>query len=99
MLQVLDDGRLTDNKGRTANFKNSLIIMSSNLGSEMIQEMVDEQVDTDRDEQMEQVKTELLPLLRKALRPEFLNRIDETIVFTPLNREEIRSGIVFRSTC
>ena len=90
LLQVLDDGRLTDNKGRTANFKNSLIIMSSNLGSEMIQEMVDEQADTDRNEQMDQVKRELLPLLRKALRPEFLNRIDETIVFTPLNREEIR---------
>lgn len=90
LLQVLDDGRLTDNKGRVANFKHSLVIMTSNLGSQVIQEKIDQARGGNREEQMEAVRDELLPLLRKTLRPEFLNRIDETIVFTPLNQQEIR---------
>jgi ATP-dependent Clp protease ATP-binding subunit ClpB len=90
LLQVLDDGRLTDNKGRVANFTNCLIIMTSNLGSHVIQEKIDANSQMEREEQMDKVRAELLPLLRKTLRPEFINRIDETIVFTPLNRAEIR---------
>ena len=90
LLQVLDDGRLTDNKGRVANFKHALVIMTSNLGSHLIQEKIDQARIGSRDEQMEAIRNELLPLLRKNLRPEFLNRIDETIVFTPLNQQEIR---------
>ena len=90
LLQVLEDGRLTDNKGRVANFKNSLVIMTSNLGSQIIQEKIDISGNQRRDDQMEAVRSELLPLLRKTVRPEFLNRIDETIIFTPLNKTEIR---------
>ncbi len=89
LLQVLDDGRLTDNKGRTVNFKNTIIIMTSNLGSHLIQESM-EYIDPENQvEIMEDIRGKLLELLRKTIRPEFLNRIDETIVFTPLSRDDI----------
>lgn len=90
LLQVLDDGRLTDNKGRTVNFKNTIIIMTSNLGSEIIQQNY---VNMSRENEFavqEQTQNQLLDLLRKTIRPEFLNRIDETIVFTPLSKKAIK---------
>lgn len=88
LLQVLDDGRLTDNKGRTANFKNTIIIMTSNLGSSLIQEKLNNLSDKQRDALMPQLKDEMFEFLKKSLRPEFLNRIDEVIVFTPLSQNE-----------
>ena len=84
LLQVLDDGRLTDNKGRVVNFKNTLIILTSNLGSQLIRENAEKGVDT------ETTRNEVLELLRQTIRPEFLNRIDETIMFQPLNEKQIR---------
>ena len=93
LLQVLDDGRLTDNKGRTANFKNTIVIMTSNIGSHLIQERFGEVDGTNMDEIQAKTKLELFDLLKKSIRPEFLNRIDEVIMFTPLSREDIR-GIV-----
>ncbi|MCK9639127.1 MAG: ATP-dependent chaperone ClpB [Prolixibacteraceae bacterium] len=90
LLQVLDDGRLTDNKGRTVNFKNTIIIMTSNLGSHLIRERSEQMTDLNRREAMEDLQGELMDLLKQTIRPEFLNRIDEVIVFAPLNREEIR---------
>jgi len=90
LLQVLDDGRLTDNKGRTVNFKNTLIIMTSNLGSHLIQESFENLNADNLGMVMEQTRNQLLELLRKTIRPEFLNRIDETIVFTPLSRADIK---------
>ena len=92
LLQVLDDGRLTDNKGRVADFKNTIIIMTSNLGSSVIQEHFDKAEIID-DQVTEAAKTEVMGLLRKTIRPEFLNRIDEILMFKPLNKKEIR-GIV-----
>jgi len=89
LLQVLDDGRLTDNKGRVVNFKNTIIIMTSNIGSNIIQENFQELEDDNRDEIIAKTKNELFELLRKTIRPEFLNRIDEIIMFTPLTRDEI----------
>jgi len=89
LLQVLDDGRLTDNKGRVANFKNTIIILTSNLGSHIIQENFSGMDEGNEDEIMAKTKNEVFELLRKSLRPEFLNRIDETILFTPLSRENI----------
>lgn len=91
LLQVLDDGRLTDNKGRTANFKNTIIIMTSNIGSHLIQSNFEELNDLNRDEIIAKTKTQVYDLLRKTIRPEFLNRIDEVIMFQPLHREEIRA--------
>jgi len=90
LLQVLDDGRLTDNKGRTANFKNTIIIMTSNIGSHLIQERF-ENLEKDREEVIAQTKVEVFDLLKKTIRPEFLNRIDELIMFTPLDRDEVRA--------
>ncbi|OAQ42355.1 ATP-dependent chaperone ClpB [Pedobacter psychrophilus] len=90
LLQVLDDGHLTDNKGRMVNFKNTIIIMTSNIGSHLIQENFSLMVDENRDEVIAKTKNEVFELLKKSIRPEFLNRIDEIIMFTPLNREEIR---------
>lgn len=90
LLQVLDDGRLTDNKGRVVNFKNTIIIMTSNLGSAMIRERFEKINDNNKEELTEAVKTDVLELLKQTIRPEFLNRIDETIMFTPLNAQEIR---------
>jgi ATP-dependent Clp protease ATP-binding subunit ClpB len=89
LLQVLDDGRLTDNKGRTVNFKNTIIIMTSNLGSHLIQESFENLKPENQAVVLEQTRNQLLELLRKTIRPEFLNRIDETIVFTPLSRTDI----------
>ena len=93
LLQVLDDGRLTDNKGRTVNFKNTIIIMTSNLGSSLIRERLavnSRQSDhPEANSQLDKLRSELLELLKQTIKPEFLNRIDETIMFLPLNREEI----------
>lgn len=91
LLQVLDDGRLTDNKGRVANFKNTIIIMTSNLGSQIIQESYDKAVDPDSEELFERTKAEVMLQLKNSLRPEFLNRIDEVIMFTPLMKSQIES--------
>ncbi len=90
LLQVLDDGRLTDNKGRMVNFKNTIIIMTSNIGSSYIREQFENMSEANREEIIEQTKIEVFELLKKTIRPEFLNRIDELIMFTPLNEEEIR---------
>jgi ATP-dependent Clp protease ATP-binding subunit ClpB len=89
LLQVLDDGRLTDNKGRVVNFKNTIIIMTSNIGSNLIMDNFQELEDSNRDEVVAKTKNQLFDLLRKTIRPEFLNRIDEIIMFTPLTRDEI----------
>ncbi len=89
LLQVLDDGRLTDNKGRLVNFKNTIIIMTSNLGSSIIRENLEELSDTNREQVLQQTKIQVLDLLKKTIRPEFLNRIDEILMFSPLNQEEI----------
>jgi ATP-dependent Clp protease ATP-binding subunit ClpB len=91
LLQVLDDGRLTDNKGRTANFKNTIIIMTSNMGSHLIQENFELVNEANMDEVMAKTKNQVFELLKKSIRPEFLNRIDDVIMFTPLSREHIRS--------
>jgi ATP-dependent Clp protease ATP-binding subunit ClpB len=89
LLQVLDDGRLTDNKGRTVNFKNTIIIMTSNLGSHLIQESLENMNAANQEVVLEETRNKLMELLRRTIRPEFLNRIDETIVFTPLSRSDI----------
>jgi ATP-dependent Clp protease ATP-binding subunit ClpB len=89
LLQVLDDGRLTDNKGRMVNFKNTIIIMTSNIGSHLIQENFEDLGEIDRDGVIERTKMEVFGLLKKTLRPELLNRIDETIMFTPLSKGDI----------
>ena len=89
LLQVLDDGHLTDNKGRSVNFKNTIIIMTSNMGSQLIRENFAKMTDKDRVETVEKTKSEVLEMLKQTIRPEFLNRIDEIIMFTPLNRREI----------
>lgn len=89
LLQVLDDGRLTDNKGRLVNFKNTIIIMTSNMGSNVIRENFSLLNDRNREEIIERTKNEVIEMLKQTIRPEFLNRIDETIMFTPLNEKEI----------
>jgi ATP-dependent Clp protease ATP-binding subunit ClpB len=91
LLQVLDDGRLTDNKGRTANFKNTIVIMTSNIGSHLIQEKFESYNDSNKDELMAEAKVNVMDLLKRSIRPEFLNRIDDVIMFTPLTREDVRS--------
>jgi ATP-dependent Clp protease ATP-binding subunit ClpB len=90
LLQVLDDGRLTDNQGRTVNFKNTIIIMTSNIGSQLIQEKLEQVDDDDVENVLGELRYKLIDLLRKTIRPEFLNRIDEVVLFKPLNRNEIR---------
>lgn len=90
LLQVLDDGRLTDNKGRVANFKNTIIILTTNIGSHLIQERFAEMEEWNKEEILEKTKTEVYDLLKKSVRPEFLNRIDETIMFEPLSKSIIR---------
>ena len=90
LLQVLDDGRLTDNKGRTVNFKNTIIIMTSNMGSSLIRDRFEQLTDDNRERVVAETKAEVLDLLKKTIRPEFLNRIDEIIMFTPLTEQEIR---------
>jgi len=93
LLQVLDDGHLTDNKGRTVNFKNTIIIMTSNLGSQYIQQEFEKLADDNRQEIIDLTKTTVMDMLKKTIRPEFLNRIDETIMFLPLTKAEI-AGVV-----
>jgi len=93
LLQVLDDGRLTDNKGRTVNFKNTIIIMTSNLGSHIIQEAFDNIAEKDIESASEKAKAEVMNLLKQTIRPEFLNRVDEIIMFHPLTKNEIK-GII-----
>ncbi len=89
LLQVLDDGRLTDNKGRMVNFKNTIIIMTSNMGSSVIRDNFAKMTPENKEETVEKTKQEVLDMLKQTIRPEFLNRIDETIMFTPLNEREI----------
>ena len=89
LLQVLDDGRLTDNKGRTVNFKNTIIIMTSNLGSQYIQQQCANLSDANRDEVLDETRQRVMDMLKQTIRPEFLNRIDETIMFLPLTKQEI----------
>ncbi len=91
LLQVLDDGILTDNKGRKVNFKNTIIIMTSNIGSDIIQDNFDHMKPNMDERMQEQTKIEVFGLLKKTVRPEFLNRIDETIMFKPLDKEDILS--------
>ncbi|HEY1165797.1 MAG TPA: ATP-dependent chaperone ClpB [Chitinophaga sp.] len=93
LLQVLDDGRLTDNKGRVVNFKNTIIIMTSNMGSHIIQENFEKINDNNREEVVDSTREEVLNLLKQTIRPEFLNRVDEVIMFQPLMRQEIK-GII-----
>ena len=93
LLQVLDDGRLTDNKGRVVNFKNTIIIMTSNMGSHIIQENFERVNESNKEEVVESTKVEVMSLLRQTIRPEFLNRIDEVIMFQPLMKKEIK-GII-----
>ena len=98
LLQVLDDGRLTDNKGRTVNFKNTIIIMTSNLGSSYIQQQMAEINDYNRDEILSETRQEVMQMLKQTIRPEFLNRIDETIMFLPLTKEEIAQVVTLQMT-
>jgi ATP-dependent Clp protease ATP-binding subunit ClpB len=93
LLQVLDDGRLTDNKGRVVNFKNTIVIMTSNMGSHIIQQNFEEVNETNLEDVVETTKVQVMDLLRQTLRPEFLNRVDDVIMFHPLMRKEIR-GII-----
>lgn len=96
LLQVLDDGRLTDNKGRLVNFKNTIIIMTSNLGSSYIQSQFEIMNDENREVVIEDMKKEVMNMLKKTIRPEFLNRIDETIMFLPLDKEQIEQIVVMQ---
>jgi len=96
MLQVLDDGRLTDNKGRVANFKNTIIIMTTNIGSQIIQENFEKINDANYFEVLESTKEEVLALLKKSVRPEFINRIDEIIMFRPLSKKDIRKVVTIQ---
>ncbi|TCN70630.1 ATP-dependent chaperone ClpB [Acetobacteroides hydrogenigenes] len=96
LLQVMDDGRLTDNKGRVVNFKNTIIIMTSNIGSQLIQERFAASSDANRSEVAEKTKDMLVDLLKQTIRPEFINRIDDIIMFTPLNHEEIRQIVLLQ---
>ena len=96
LLQVLDDGRLTDNKGRTVNFKNTIIIMTSNLGSQYIQAQFAGITPENRDHVIDDTKEKVMEMLKKTIRPEFLNRIDETIMFLPLTKEEIAEVVTLQ---
>ena len=93
LLQVLDDGRLTDNKGRTVDFKNTIIIMTSNIGSHIIQENLEQVTDENRDEVFDRTREQVFELLKKTIRPEFLNRIDEIVMFKPLTKDEIQTVV------
>ena len=96
LLQVLDDGRLTDNKGRTVNFKNTIIIMTSNMGSSYVQSQMERLTTQNRTSILEETKNGVMEMLKKQIRPEFLNRIDEVIMFTPLNEQEIREIVTLQ---
>jgi ATP-dependent Clp protease ATP-binding subunit ClpB len=99
LLQVLDDGRLTDNKGRMVNFKNTIIIMTSNMGSQLIRDNFEKITPENKEQIVETTKKQVLEMLKQNIRPEFLNRIDETIMFTPLSEHEIEEivGLQVRS--
>jgi len=96
LLQVLDDGRLTDNKGRVVNFKNTIIIMTSNMGSSYIQSQMEKLSGSNKEEVIEETKKEVMNMLKKTIRPEFLNRIDETIMFLPLTETEIKQIVLLQ---
>ena len=96
LLQVLDDGRLTDNKGRTVNFKNTIIVMTSNMGSQRIRENFEKIDESNKSKVVEETKNEVLEMLKANVRPEFLNRIDEIIMFTPLNKAEIKQIVTLQ---
>ena len=96
LLQVLDDGRLTDNKGRVVNFKNTIIIMTSNMGSAYIQSQMEKLNGANKEQVIEETKKEVMNMLKKTIRPEFLNRIDETIMFLPLTESEIKQIVVLQ---
>ncbi len=96
LLQVLDDGRLTDNKGRTVNFKNTIIIMTSNLGSQFIQQQLEGMTEANRPQAIAKAKAGVMEMLKKTIRPEFLNRIDETIMFLPLDKQEIEKVVALQ---
>jgi ATP-dependent Clp protease ATP-binding subunit ClpB len=96
LLQVLDDGRLTDNKGRVANFKNTIIIMTSNMGADLIRQNFQGITDENKDEIVEQTKNAVFEILKNSVRPEFLNRIDETIMFNPLSKKDIRKIVTIQ---
>ena len=98
LLQVLDDGRLTDNKGRTVNFKNTIIIMTSNLGSSLIRERFEHLTPQNREQVISKTRDEVMAMLKQTIRPEFLNRIDETIMFTPLDEEQISQIVRLQMT-
>ena len=90
LLQVLDEGRLTDNKGRTVNFRNAIIIMTSNLGSDIIRDRMEKWSNNMPEKEEEQLRNDIFMLLRKSLRPEFLNRVDEIVMFKPLDIGQIK---------
>jgi len=96
LLQVLDDGRLTDNKGRTVNFKNTIIIMTSNMGSSLIRERFEHLTPQNREQVIADTRNEVMDMLKKTIRPEFLNRIDEIIMFTPLDEEQIKQIVTMQ---
>jgi ATP-dependent Clp protease ATP-binding subunit ClpB len=96
LLQVLDDGRLTDNKGRVANFKNTIIIMTSNLGSHIIQENMEKMDEFNRDNMVDATKGAVMELLRRTMRPEFLNRVDEVVMFNPLTKTDVKKIVVIQ---
>lgn len=98
LLQVLDDGRLTDGKGRTVDFKNTILIMTSNMGSNIIQDYMSKINSSNKEEILEECKNKVIDLLKQTIRPEFLNRIDETIMFTPLSKEDIRGILELQLT-
>jgi ATP-dependent Clp protease ATP-binding subunit ClpB len=96
MLQVLDDGRLTDNKGRVVNFKNTIIIMTSNIGSHIIQANFEDVTEKNKQEIVDRTRLEVMDLLRQTIRPEFLNRVDEIIMFQPLLKNDIKNIITIQ---
>ncbi len=96
LLQILDDGRLTDSKGHTVNFKNTIIIMTSNIGAQLIQSEMERLENTNRDDVLENLQDKLFQLLKQQVRPEFLNRIDEVILFTPLSREDLEQIVTIQ---
>ena len=97
LLQVLDDGRLTDNKGRTVDFRNTIIIMTSNIGSHIIMDRLSKYTDdTPPESVLEETKKEVFDLMKQTIRPEFLNRIDEIVMFTPLTRDDVRQIVVLQ---
>ena len=96
LLQVLDDGRLTDNKGRTVDFRNTIIIMTSNIGSHIIQENLEKVNERNREELLNRTRDEVFSLLKKTIRPEFLNRVDEIIMFEPLTKSQISKVVEFQ---